>query len=67
MGKLVLEIPGTIDMKLKTRNISEAIKKLTHLRKTNTKQKNILKEIGKFKGIAKYREMERPKDEWYYQ
>jgi hypothetical protein len=67
MGKLVLEIPGMIDMKLKTRNISEAIRKLTHLRKTDSKQKNIFKGIRKFKGIAKYREMERPKDEWYYQ
>ena len=31
------------------------------------KSKDILKRIQKFKGIAKYKDVEGLKDEWYYQ
>lgn len=67
MGKLVLEVPEAMDMNLKTRNISDAIKKLTQLKRAISKRKNTFKGIKKFKGIAKYRDIERPKHEWYYQ
>ncbi len=70
MGKLILEVPGIMDMKLKTQDISEAIRTLVQLKRANskrTKHNNIIKGIQKFKGIAKYRDMERPEDEWYDQ
>jgi hypothetical protein len=65
MGKVILEVPGTMDMKIKTQDISEAIRKLTQLKKVPQKPKNIFKKIKKFKGIAKYRGIEGPEDEWY--
>ena len=70
MGKLVLEVPVAIDMKLKARNIPEAIKKLTQLKwphPSKSRQKNMVKRIRKFRGIAKYKDIERSKDEWYHQ
>jgi hypothetical protein len=74
MGKLVLEVPVAIDMKLKARNIPEAIKKLTQLKwphpsksRQKSRQKNMVKRIRKFRGIAKYKDIERSKDEWYHQ
>ncbi len=67
MGKVILEMPGTINMKLKVQSISEAIKKLIQLRNTNRNLKNTLKGIRKFKGIAKYKESEGWKNEWYHQ
>ncbi|NIM14573.1 MAG: hypothetical protein GTO45_21370 [Candidatus Aminicenantes bacterium] len=70
MGKLVLEVPVAIDMKLKARNIPEAIKKLTQLKwlhLSKSRQKNMVKRIRKFRGIAKYKDIERSKDEWYHQ
>jgi len=67
MGKLILEVPAAVNMKLKVGGIPEAIKKLIQLKKSNTKSKDILKKIQKFKGIAKYKDIEGSKDEWYYQ
>jgi len=67
MGKLILEVPAAVNMKLKVGGIPEAIKKLTQLKKAKRKSKNILKRIQKFKGIAKYKDIEGSKDEWYYQ
>jgi hypothetical protein len=67
MGKLILEVPAAVNMKLKVGGIPEAIKKLTQLKKSNGKSKNTLKRIQKFKGIAKYKDIEGSKDEWYYQ
>lgn len=67
MGKLILEVPATVDMKLKVGGIPEAIKKLIQLKKSNRKSKDILKRIQKFKGIAKYKDLVEAKDEWYYQ
>jgi hypothetical protein len=67
MGKLILEVPAAVNMKLKVGGIPEAIKKLTQLKRSNRKNKNTLKRIQKFKGIAKYKDVEGSKDEWYYQ
>jgi hypothetical protein len=67
MGKLILEVPAAVNMKLKVGGIPEGIKKLTQLKKSNRKSKNALKRIQKFKGIAKYKDIEGSKDEWYYQ
>ena len=67
MGKLILEVPAAVNMKLKVGGISEAIKKLIQLKKSNRKSKNALKRIQKFKGIAKYKDIDGSKDEWYYQ
>ena len=65
MGKVILEVPGTMDMKLRMQDISEAIRKLTQLKRVAQKPKNIFRKIKKFKGIAKYKDIERPEAEWY--
>ena len=67
MGKLILEVPAAVNMKLKVGGIPEAIKKLIQLKKSTRKSKDNLKRIQKFKGIAKYKDVEGSKDEWYYQ
>jgi hypothetical protein len=67
MGKVILEVPGTMDMKIRIQNIPEAIRKLTKLERVAQDPKNIFKTIQKFKGIAKYKDIKGPEDEWYLQ
>ena len=67
MAKLVLEVPAAFDMRLKVTSFHEAIKKLLQLKKATPTQKNMLKHIRKFKGIAKFKGIDGTGNEWYYQ
>ena len=66
MGKVVIEVPDVMNVNFKAKNISDAIKKLINLKTTSSKRK-VLKNIKRFKGIARYNNMEISKEEWYHQ
>lgn len=66
MGKVVIDVPEVMNINLKAKNISDAIKKLINLKATSSKKKT-LKNINRFKGIAKYKDREISKEEWYHQ
>lgn len=41
MGKVVIEVPDIMNVNLKAKNISDAIRKLTHLKTTPNKKKTL--------------------------
>ncbi len=60
MGKIIIEVEEDINLKIKARNINEAIKKLEENEK--------LKEIKKYKGIGKKEySLSEHKEDWYNQ
>ncbi len=60
MGQIIIEIEGNTNLKIKARNIEEAINKL--------KQKEKLNRLEKFKGIGKKDySLEKHKEDWYKQ
>ncbi len=60
MGKIIIEVDEDINLKIKARNINEAIKKLEENEK--------LKEIKKYKGIGrKEYSLSKHKEDWYNQ
>jgi len=67
MAKLVLEVPAAVNMRFKVTGFHEAIKKLIQLKKSIPQHENLLKRIKKFKGIAKYKDIDGTGNEWYYQ
>lgn len=66
MGKVVIEVPNVMNVNLKARDISDAIRKLLDL-KVISPRKSTLKNIKRFKGIAKYKDRQTSKEEWYSQ
>lgn len=67
MGKVVLEVPEAMDVRLKARNFADAIRKLLKLKRASSRQGNLSTGIERFKGIAKHRNTDVKKDEWYCQ
>jgi len=60
MGKILIETEEDINLKIKAKDIDEAIKKL--------KQNKKLKKIEKFKGIGKKEySLKKHKKDWYLQ
>jgi hypothetical protein len=66
MGKVVIEVPEFVNLKIKARNMSEAIRKLMDL-KISTKTNNVPRKLKKFKGIAKFKLPENAPEQWYHQ
>lgn len=65
MGKVVIEVPGAINVTFKAADIAEAVKKLTQLKRTGKKEKT--RDIKEFKGVSRFPGTRISEEEWYHQ
>jgi hypothetical protein len=63
MGKVIIDLVDSIELRISAKNITEAIEKLTTL---NNRTINPAITIDKYKGIARYTEPIN-EEEWYQQ
>ena len=64
MGKVIIELPDSVEFKIKAENLADAIEKLIEMKKkeANTRFLNLVN----FRGIARYKDTVN-EEEWYHQ
>ena len=64
MGKVIIELADSMELKIKAKNLADAIEKLIEMR--NNKAGECNSSLVKFRGIARYKDTEN-EEEWYRQ
>ena len=64
MGKVIIELTDSIELKIKAKNLADAIEKLIEMRNSAAGERH--SNMAKFRGIARNKEMI-VEEEWYRQ
>jgi len=64
MGKVIIELTDSVELKIKAENLADAIEKLIEMKKKEAD--GCFSNLVKFRGIAKYKDTVN-EEEWYRQ
>jgi len=64
MGKVIIELADSMELKIRAKNLTDAIEKLIEMRNNKAGERN--SSLVKFRGIARYKDTEN-EEEWYRQ